>query len=219
MSLTDEQQAEHVEVMTAICRAFRKKNLPMVLKGGTALKLCYNLDRFSEDLDFDCAKALDLEKPLKEVFAQLGKSKAHLRNPDITIKKNTSTARRYRIVYAGDVTLKLETSLRGTPDDNDLIECDGIRTYKIGRLIKQKLGALKGRTAARDLHDVVYLYKHYRDDFSDDDLLDIKDLYDNQSEILDEYNAAYNEDAILSTSDLLHDLSKIIDLYTTNNPD
>lgn len=219
MSLTDEQQVEHVEIMTAICHTFKQKNLPMVLKGGTALKLCYGLDRFSEDLDFDCAKALDLKKSLNEVFTQLGKSKAHLRNPEITIKKDTDTVRRYRIVYAGDISLKLETSLRGTPNDDDLIERNGILTYKIGRLAKQKLSALKGRTAARDLHDVVYLYEHYFESFDDNDLQDVNDLYENQSEILDEYNAAYSEDTILSTSDLLLDLSKFIDLYRTRNRD
>ena len=52
MGLSDAQQAEHLEVMTEICHYFNRKGMPMVLKGGTALKLCYGLDRFSEDLDF-----------------------------------------------------------------------------------------------------------------------------------------------------------------------
>ena len=47
MSLTDQQQREHIEVMSALCHGFHKKGLPMILKGGTALKLCYDLDRFS----------------------------------------------------------------------------------------------------------------------------------------------------------------------------
>jgi predicted nucleotidyltransferase component of viral defense system len=33
----------------------------MVLKGGTALLLCYDLDRHSEDLDFDSNKKMSLE--------------------------------------------------------------------------------------------------------------------------------------------------------------
>lgn len=217
MSLTDQQQNEHIEVMMAICRAFRKKDLPMVLKGGTALKLCYGLDRFSEDLDFDCAKALNLETSIKEVFAQLGKGKSHLRNPEITIKKDTDTVRRYRIVYAGDRSLKLETSMRGAPDDRDIEEKNGILTYKIGCLIQQKLNALNGRTAARDLHDVIYLYENYPDKFSAEDLENIKDLYDNQSDILSEYNVAYSEDNILSTGDLLDDLTRFIGLYEARN--
>ena len=59
------------------------------------------------------------------------------------------------------MNLKLETSLRGTPNDNDLVEINGILTYRIGKLIQQKLSALTGRTSARDLHDVIYLYEHF----------------------------------------------------------
>lgn len=217
MSLTEQQQAEHLEVMTAICHGFLKKGLPMVLKGGTALQLCYGLDRFSEDLDFDCAKSLNLEPAIKDVFTHLGKSKPQLRAPTVSIKKDTDTVKRYRVVYAGGMNLKIETSLRGTPDDHDITEINGILTYKIGKLIQQKLSALYGRTAARDLHDVVYLYENFLDDFGKDELDEVATLYNNQSSILEEYNSAYNEDVILSISDLLEDLSKFIDLYEQRN--
>ena len=98
MALTDAQQAEHLEVMTEICHHFNRKRMPMVLKGGTALKLCYGLDRFSEDLDFDCAKSLNLESSIAAVFAQLGKTQANLRNPEISVTKDTQTVKRYRII-------------------------------------------------------------------------------------------------------------------------
>jgi len=216
MTLND-AQAEHLEVMTAVCLSFYKKGLPMVLKGGTALRLCYNLDRFSEDLDFDCAKALNLNSAIKEIFTQLGKIKPHLRNPTIDITKDTNTVRRYRITYGDGVSLKLETSLRGTPDDNHLTELNGILTYKIDQLIKQKFGALNGRTAARDLHDVIYLYENFLDHFGGEEMAEIAALYDNQSSILEEYTPAYSEDAILSISDLLDDLSKFIGLFDERN--
>jgi predicted nucleotidyltransferase component of viral defense system len=217
MSLTDAQQAEHLEVMTEICHSFNRKRLPIVLKGGTALKLCYGLDRFSEDLDFDCAKSLNLESSIQAVFAQLGKSKQHLRNPDISVTKDTQTVKRYRIIYANDINLKLETSLRGTPNDDDLVELNEILTYKIEKLIQQKLRALNGRTAARDLHDVIYLYDNFFDSFGKEEMGEIEALYKNQSSVIDEYNSAYGEDAILSTTDLLEDLGKLIDLYEVRN--
>lgn len=217
MTLTDAQQAEHIEVMTAICHGFYKKKLPMVLKGGTALRLCYNLDRFSEDLDFDCAKALNLENTITEIFSQLGKSKPHLRKPGIDITKDTHTVRRYRITYGDGINLKLETSLRGTPNDKNLIELNGILTYNIDQLIQQKLKAFNSRTAARDLHDVIFLYEHFFAHFGKDEALEITALYDNQSAILEEYTSAYSEDTILSISDLLEDLSKFIGLYKKRN--
>lgn len=219
MSLTDAQQAEHLEVMTEICHSFNRKGLPMVLKGGTALRLCYGLDRFSEDLDFDCAKSLNLESSIGAVFSQLGKTKQLLRNPDISVTKDTQTVKRYRIIYAEDINLKLETSLRGTPNDDDLVELNGILTYKIERLIQQKLRALNGRTAARDLHDVIYLYENFFDSFGKEEFDEIEALYRNQSSVIDEYNSAYSEDTVLSTTDLLDDLAKLIDLYEDRNTD
>ena len=219
MSLTDAQQADHLEVMTEICHSFNRNGLPMVLKGGTALKLCYGLDRFSEDLDFDCAKSLNLDSSIQAVFAQLGKTRQHLRNPDVSVTKDTQTVKRYRIIYADDINLKLETSLRGTPNDDDLVQLNGILTYKIEKLIQQKLRALNGRTAARDLHDVIYLYENFFDSFGKDELGEIEALYRNQSSVIDEYNSAYGEDTILSTTNLLEDLGKLIDLYEVRNAD
>lgn len=204
--------------MAAICHTFHKKGLPMVLKGGTALNLCYGLDRFSEDLDFDCAKSLNLESSINEVFAHLGKPKPHLRDPEISVTKDTETVKRYRIVYADEMNLKLETSFRGAPDDDDVTELNGILTYKIRKLIQQKLRALNGRTAARDLHDVIYLYENFLNDFGEEELDEIMTLYNNQSSVLDEYNSAYTEDIILSTSNLLEDLTKLVDLYQERNP-
>jgi hypothetical protein len=168
-------------------------------------------------LDFDCAKSLNLDSSIQAVFAQLGKTKQHLRNPDISVTKDTQTVKRYRIIYADDINLKLETSLRGTPNDDDLVELNGILTYKIEKLIQQKLRALNGRTAARDLHDVIYLYDKFFDSFGKDELGEIEALYKNQSSVIDEYNSAYGEDAFLSTTDLLEDLGKLIDLYEVRN--
>jgi hypothetical protein len=39
--------------MPALCEAIGAGNKPLVLKSGTALMLCCQIDRFSEDLDFD----------------------------------------------------------------------------------------------------------------------------------------------------------------------
>jgi len=217
MEYTEEQQKDHELVMQTICESFLKKKLPMVLKGGTALKLCYDLDRFSEDLDFDSAKPLKLESSIEDVFSQLGKGQPKFRKPEISLTKKTETVRRYRVTYADNVNLKIETSLRGTPDDKDITEINGILTYKISVLIKQKLSALQGRTTARDLHDVIYLYETYYDDFGDEEKASMQDLYDTQSTILDRFNPAYDEDTILSISDLLADLMKLIDLVESRS--
>ncbi len=198
--------------MLAICHSLHKNKQPMVLKGGTALRFCYGLDRFSEDLDFDSAKPLNLERTISKIFSHLGKNCKSLRNIKITLTKKTDTVRRYRVEYGDDINLKIETSLRGTPDDSDLAVVNGIITYKVSVLIAQKLSALRGRTTARDLHDVIYLYENYYDDFTDEQRATVIDLYNSQSEVLARFNAAYLEDTILDTEDLLSDLMKLIEL-------
>ncbi len=79
--------------MRTFCEKLCAENKPMVLKGGTALKLCYGLDRFSEDLDFDSAISLNLEHFIEEVFTTLGKKHAQLRNPKVTLLKDTKTVK------------------------------------------------------------------------------------------------------------------------------
>ena len=54
------QKGLHKQVMSSILREVGDRNLPMHLKGGTALMLFHELDRFSEDLDFDSHKKLNM---------------------------------------------------------------------------------------------------------------------------------------------------------------
>ena len=210
--LIEQQQKEREKVMLSICQSFQKNSLPMVLKGGTALRFCYASDRFSEDLDFDSAKPLNLERSIKNVFLNLGKSQPKLRNPVITLVKKTDTVRRYRIEYGDQTRLKIETSLRGTPKDSDLTIINGILTYKIPVLISQKLGALQGRTTARDLHDVIFLFENYMKNFDKDQKAMIIDLNNTQSEVISRFNPAYDEDPVLETNDLIMDLVKLSEL-------
>ena len=79
--------------------------------------------------------------------------------------------------------------------------------------------ALNGRAAARDLHDVIYLFENFFESFGEDELDEIEALYSNQSSVIDEYNSAYGEDAILSTTNLLENLGKLIDLYEVRDKD
>lgn len=55
MELSEREHA-HASIMRAICEVIEEENKPLVLKGGTALMLCYQIDRFSEDLDFDLSR-------------------------------------------------------------------------------------------------------------------------------------------------------------------
>lgn len=53
MERTKEQRDQHLKVMYDFLRFLNLKTSDYVLKRGTALLFGYNLNRFSEDLDFD----------------------------------------------------------------------------------------------------------------------------------------------------------------------
>jgi predicted nucleotidyltransferase component of viral defense system len=156
-----EAQHTHVTMMRAILTGMA--DTPLVLKGGTALLLCYGLDRFSEDLDFDAPKKLNLESKIENSL------RLHCQEFRITRTKDTDTVQRYRIEYAAGSLqgrLKVEVSCRDKIVAADVIKRDGIRTYAVSRLIAQKLNALEGRTAARDLYDLSYFCRCFRREFS-----------------------------------------------------
>jgi predicted nucleotidyltransferase component of viral defense system len=154
-------QSEHIAVMRAVVCGLA--DLPLALKGGTALLLCYGLDRFSEDIDLDGGKKVNLQNRLGTILERV------TRMHDIRIVKDTDTVQRLKIRYetakvAG--MLKVEVSYRQGFLDTDIVSIDGIKTYAVARLIEQKLSALEGRTTARDLYDVAFLAQRYAKDFS-----------------------------------------------------
>ena len=53
----------HERLMRSILKGI--SDTPLVLKGGTALLLAYDLSRFSEDLDFDAPHKLNLESRIQ----------------------------------------------------------------------------------------------------------------------------------------------------------
>lgn len=154
-------QNEHVTVMRAVVRQLA--DLPLALKGGTALLLCYGLDRFSEDIDLDGRKKVNLQNRLASVLERV------TRTHDIRIVKDTDTVQRLKIRYEtakATGTLKVEVSYRQGFTDTDIVSIDGVKTYAVARLIEQKLNALEGRTTARDLYDVAFLAERYAKEFS-----------------------------------------------------
>ncbi len=62
-----EQALNHEKLMRAIVKNLA--DTPMVLKGGTALYLGYGLNRFSEDLDFDCREKNQSLRQSKERYS------------------------------------------------------------------------------------------------------------------------------------------------------
>jgi predicted nucleotidyltransferase component of viral defense system len=187
----------HVDIMRAIARDF--SDLPMVLKGGTALLLCYGLTRFSEDLDFDSPRKFNIAGRIDRILS--AKANSH----ELKIVKDTETVQRIKSHYqgiAGDRLLKIETSFRSSPDESSVTVVNGIRTYKIEALIEQKIAALTNRTAARDLYDVAFLAKNYLNAFSPATKSTLKLMIQDLNALEQRFEDAFEEDEILATEDL-----------------
>jgi predicted nucleotidyltransferase component of viral defense system len=167
------------------------QSTPMVLKGGTALLLCYGLDRFSEDLDFDSPKKLNLESRLEQAL-----SAGTLRH-EITRTKDTATVLRYRVIYAVpevEGRLKIEISFRDEIRESTVVSQKGIRTYIPAQLIRQKLGAFCGRTAARDLYDLHFLAARYHDQFDGECLVQLKAAFADLDQVEARFRPAFEDD-------------------------
>jgi predicted nucleotidyltransferase component of viral defense system len=135
-----------------------------VLKGGTALLLCYKLDRFSEDIDLDGIKSVSLENAVEDGCRESGFSCT------VNKTKDTSTVLRYMIDFQEAAEedrypLKIEASFRNSEllSKNIYIpeSPNGIRVYGLKRLISMKFSAFRNRHAIRDFYDVCWMVKEY----------------------------------------------------------
>ena len=68
----------HLALMEKVLKQTSK--LPFIFKGGSALLFCYGLNRFSEDLDFDCAKRINPKSCITEAVKDLNSNAALIRN-------------------------------------------------------------------------------------------------------------------------------------------
>lgn len=126
-------QNSHVSIMRRIATSLCYT--PMILKGGTALLLCYDLDRHSEDLDFDSNKRMNLENRIHTAIQ--GKFSIDA----IKLLKDTGTVQRVRVLYSDNATgtkgsLKIETSFRSHPKKEEITIKNGIKVYKIEKYEK-----------------------------------------------------------------------------------
>lgn len=94
----------HGEVIKSFIEFINSISRKFILKGGTSLMLCYNLDRLSEYIDLD---GIDKENiiPYVESFCKLNTFKCN-------INKNTDTVKRCMIHYGGSKPLKIEVYMR-----------------------------------------------------------------------------------------------------------
>ena len=159
MKLT-KKQAWHKDVIKDFLESLNNSTDKYILKGGTALMLCYGLNRFSEDIDLD--GSTDQIKDIVDRFC-------HDNGYNYRVAKDTPSVNRFMIHYNGkmDRPLKVEISYRKKDIDPETTTViNGIRVYKIDSICQQKAHAYESRSVIRDLNDVCFICNNYYDSLS-----------------------------------------------------
>ena len=176
----------------------------LVFKGGTALLKCYQLDRFSEDLDFTAHQEIDLTSILEAVIRDLENYGAAV--ADRTSEESTHAIHiRLGIegpLYTGDrrslCFIRLEINTRSsvlrpnvqryTPPFPDIPSFD-LALLAEEEIFAEKIRAILTRQQPRDLYDCYHLLSKGVE--PDRDLIQEK---------LDYYDLVYEPDAVFDAA-------------------
>lgn len=148
--------AAHKALMLQFLQFLNVRCDAFVLKGGTALMMCYNLGRFSEDIDVDATAPVSI---IAHVDAFCKENRLTYR-----VAKDTATVKRCVLHYTVngmDATMKLEASYRMHEVQYATTRVNQIRTYTIDSLFQLKLQAFLGRDRIRDIYDILTIYMKY----------------------------------------------------------
>jgi predicted nucleotidyltransferase component of viral defense system len=156
----------------------------LVFIGGTCLRLVHGIDRFSEDLDFDC-KNLSYDEFIQMTDDLIGFLRGNGLTAEVRDKENTRlTAYRRNIYFPG---LLFEMNLTGHREERFLMKIEaqdqGVsyvpETAIVNRngflftvsvpsksvMLSMKLSALLARAKGRDFYDTIFLWQQAEPDY------------------------------------------------------
>lgn len=205
-------KAVHLTAINTFLSELNKKYNDFYLKGGTSLMLCYNLDRFSEDIDLD-SRNKNINKFVDEFCRKHQYS--------FRTAKDTELVKRFMIYYAEtSKPLKVEISYRKKNIRKDEVtQINGINVYNINQLAIMKANAYTGRDKIRDFYDICFICNNYWDELDNSvkaivrTALEYKGLEQYEYIIKDQYDELINNDKLLE--DFLIVCDKL-DLLTEN---
>jgi len=197
-------QAKHIEVISSFLKYLNSLTDDYVLKGGTALKFCYGLDRFSEDIDLD-----GTDKFISEIVSDF------CDNEDFSyrIAKDTNTDKRYMINYGNTSRpLKVEVSFRKKLISKaETVKINGIVVYTIDVLCAMKANAYAGRDMIRDLYDLSFLCNRYWDVLSDISKTVVRNAVEHKGIEQFDYVIKYQQDPLIDKDKLEIDFLEMYD--------
>lgn len=157
IKFNDDWKTQHLTTIQSFLKELNSKYSDFYLKGGTSLMLCYNLDRFSEDIDLD-SRNKNIKKFVDEYCAS--------HHFSYRTAKDTDLVKRFMIYYAErSKPLKVEISYRKkTIAKDEVTKINGINVYNINQLAIMKANAYTGRDKIRDFYDICFICNNYWND-------------------------------------------------------
>jgi len=194
----------HGEVIVSFVKYLNAKTNDFILKGGTALSLCYCLDRFSMDIDLD-GRVKGLVALVEGFCAENGYS--------YRVAKDTATVERCFIDYGNKGRpLKVEVSYRRkTIPTEETVVVDGITVYSIEPLCVMKTNAYSGRDKIRDLYDVTFICNNYFDQLSPQAIALVRGAVEHKGIAQFDYVVRNQPDELIDIDKLAEDFLKMYD--------
>jgi predicted nucleotidyltransferase component of viral defense system len=195
---------QHGEIIVSFVKYLNAKTSDFILKGGTALYLCYGLDRFSEDIDLD-----GKEKRLTALVDEYCAAHGYF----YRIAKDTAIVERCFINYGNDgKPLKIEASYRRREiPENETEKINDIIVYRIEPLCVMKTGAYAGRDKIRDLYDVTFICNNYYERLSPQTIALLRSAVEHKGIAQFDYVVNNQPDELIDNDKLANDFLKMYD--------
>jgi len=167
------QQEKHYLQTATLAGIYTASTDELIFKGGTALFLCYGLDRFSEDLDFTQQKKCDyykLQKTIADFLAIINiihelKTEKSPTGKTIKLKAQGPLYKKPKSETFVTLEISERNDLVFSPDLKEVVPMyDDLRPFtlpvmKKEEILAEKVRALLIRGRARDLYDISFLMK------------------------------------------------------------
>lgn len=174
-----------------------------ILKGGTSLMFCYKLDRFSEDIDLDSTNK-NIGKLIKEYCT--------IKKYNFNIKKDTDTVKRFMIEFLENEKIKVEISYRNKNLTKErYMNINGIDVYSIDKIMGMKINAYNSRDKIRDLYDIVFIMKNYKEQIPELLIEQLRDSFQYKGLEQFDYLIKTQDDSLLDKDMLAENLLEIFD--------
>ena len=186
IGLTEREQ-HHSQMLDTLARAvsatLAEQRITHALKGGSALRMCYGLERASDDLDFETLTYTNANEVVRDAIAKMPEWE-RADDPDLApgwFKMRHRPSGREHPTKIDLITAGAFPGQSREMARDKLTIVNGVHTFTIEELAKKKLATIIGdvpREQARDIYDVAWLVEKHARAIDTDDLRKLKQWHD-----------------------------------------